>query len=58
MKVIDLIKVLEKLPKDAEVEYFDTYWESEGYGAHAKEPAWNTVGDVYYNKENNSVELS
>lgn len=58
MKVIELIKILEKMPKDAEVSYFDTYWQSEGYGKNAKVPYYNEVRVVEYNEEDNSIELS
>ena len=58
MKVAELIKILEKMPKDAKVSYFDTYWQSEGWGEHAKEPYYNEVCAIEYNEEDNSVELS
>lgn len=58
MKAIELIEILKKMPKDAEVLYFDTYWQSEGWGERAKEPEWNIVGAVEYNEDENSIELS
>ena len=38
--------------------YFDTYWQSEGWGEHANEPYYNEVCAIEYNEEDNSVELS
>lgn len=58
MKAIELIEILKKMPKDAEVSYFDTFWQSEGWGKDAKVPYYNEVRVVEYNEEDNSIELT
>lgn len=58
MKAIELIEILKKMPKDAEVSYFDTYWQSEGWGKDANIPYYNEVRIVDYNEEDNLIELS
>ena len=58
MKAIELIEILKKMPKDAEVSYFDTFWQSEGWGKDANVPYYNEVRTVEYNEENNSIELT
>lgn len=58
MKAIELIEILKKMPKDAEVLYFDTFWQSEGWGKDAKIPYYNEVRVVEYNEEDNSIELT
>lgn len=58
MKVIELVEILNKMPKDAEVSYLDTFWESEGWGKDAKIPYYIGVRAVEYNEEDNLIELS
>ena len=57
MKVAELIKILEKLPKNVDVCFLDTYWESEGYGPYANEREWNRINSVEYDEDENIVEI-
>ena len=47
MKVKELIRELSQCDFDAEVQFFDTFWASEGWGEHAHEDRWNNIGEVY-----------
>ena len=57
MTVKEFIKIIRKFPNDAEIFYLDTWWEAEGYGNYANNPAWNPIEHIKYNAEDNSVEL-
>ncbi len=57
MTVKELMIVLEAMPQDAEVQYFDTWWEGEGYGEHADESMWNEINSITHDIEENTVLL-
>jgi len=55
MTVKEIIAILKVLPQDAEVYYFDTWWESEGWGP--VETCWNEIDEITYDVEDNVVHL-
>lgn len=57
MTVAELIKNLEKMPKDVEVCYFDTYTNEGWHETYEDGPEWDEITEVYYNEEDNSVHL-
>ena len=57
MPAKDLIAILEILPQDAKVYYFDTWWESENWGDNDNESAWNEIDEISYDVEDNTIHL-
>ena len=49
-----MIEILKTMPSDARVVFFDTWWESEGWGDNHE---WNEVDCIDYNEEKNRIEL-
>lgn len=47
MTVAELIKALSQCDFNAEVKFFDTFWDSEGWGPLANESRWNEIIDVF-----------
>ncbi len=57
MTVEKMIAILNLMPKNARVCFFDTWWEAEGWGENANVHAWNDIDIIDYDEENNRVEI-
>lgn len=57
MKVKEMITILEAMPSDATIYYFDTWWASEGWGEDADESGWNSIDSITYDEEDNTIKL-
>ena len=57
MTVEKMITILEAMPQDAEVCYFDTWWDGEGWGDDADESKWNRIDSITHDIEDNTVLL-
>jgi hypothetical protein len=54
MTVKEIIAILKVLPQDAEVRYFDTWWDCEGW---EPETYWDKIDEITYDVEDNAVHL-
>ena len=57
MRVKEMITILEAMPQDAKVCYFDTWWDVEGWGDNADESQWNSISSITHDVEDNTVLL-